>query len=152
MAYATQTTLSVSDTADIIAILQRRFPDIAAPHKEDICYATTNRQQAVEDLAQVAEAVFVIGAPNSSNSQRLVEVAQTAGCQHAELIAQAEDIPWDRINGLAHIGLTAGASAPEEIIQEVIAAFRERYDLDLQVLDGVEENVHFKLPKALRDV
>jgi 4-hydroxy-3-methylbut-2-enyl diphosphate reductase len=152
LAYATQTTLSVSDTADIIAILQRRFPDIAAPHKEDICYATTNRQQAVEDLAQVAEAVFVIGAPNSSNSQRLVEVAQTAGCQHAELIAQAEDIPWDRINGLAHIGLTAGASAPEEIIQEVIAAFRERYDLDLQVLDGVEENVHFKLPKALRDV
>jgi len=152
LAYATQTTLSVADTADIIAILQRRFPDIAAPHKEDICYATTNRQQAVEDLAQVAEAVFVIGAPNSSNSQRLVEVAQTAGCQHAELIAQAEDIPWDRINGLAHIGLTAGASAPEEIIQEVIAAFRERYDLDLQVLDGVEENVHFKLPKALRDV
>ena len=152
LAYATQTTLSVSDTADIIAILQRRFPDIAAPHKEDICYATTNRQQAVEDLAQVAEAVFVIGAPNSSNSQRLVEVAQTAGCQHAELIAQAEDIPWDRINGLAHIGLTAGASAPEEIIQEVIAAFRERYDLDLQVLDGVGENVHIKLPKALRDV
>ena len=106
LAYATQTTLSVADTAEIIAILQRRFPDIAAPHKEDICYATTNRQQAVKDLAQVAEAVFVIGAPNSSNAQRLVEVAQNAGCAYAELIGQAEDIAWDAISHLTHIGLT----------------------------------------------
>lgn len=151
LAYASQTTLSVADTAEIIAILRRRFPDIAAPHKEDICYATTNRQEAVKDLAQATDAVLVIGAPNSSNSQRLVEVATQAGCRSAALIGQADDIDWDKLAGLAHIGLTAGASAPEEIIQEVIAAFRARFDLDLQVLDGVEENVHFKLPKALRD-
>ena len=151
LAYASQTTLSVADTAEIIAILRRRFPDIAAPHKEDICYATTNRQEAVKDLAHATDAVQVIGAPNSSNSQRLVEVATQAGCRSAALIGQADDIDWDKLAGFAHIGLTAWASAPEEIIQEVIAAFRARFDLDLQVLDGVQENVHFKLPKALRD-
>ncbi len=150
LAYATQTTLSLADTAGIIAILTQRFPDIAAPHKEDICYATTNRQRAVQDLAQIVDMVLVIGAPNSSNSQRLVEVARTSGCQDARLIGEADDIAWDEISQYQHVGLTAGASAPEEIIQEVIAAFEQRFDLNVKILDGVEENVHFKLPRGLR--
>ena len=150
LAYATQTTLSVADTADIISILTQRFPDIAAPHKEDICYATTNRQQAVQDLAQSVDMVLVIGAPNSSNSQRLVEVARNSGCQDARLIGEAVDIAWDEVSQYHHVGLTAGASAPEDIIQEVIAAFEQRFDLSVKFLDGVEENVHFKLPRGLR--
>jgi len=150
LAYATQTTLSVADTADIISILTQRFPDIAAPHKEDICYATTNRQQAVQDLAQSVDMVLVIGAPNSSNSQRLVEVARNSGCQDARLIGEAVDIAWDEVSQYHHVGLTAGASAPEDIIQEVIAAFEQRFDLSVKILDGVEENVHFKLPRGLR--
>ncbi len=150
LAYATQTTLSVADTADIISILTQRFPDIAAPHKEDICYATTNRQQAVQDLAQTVDMVLVIGAPNSSNSQRLVEVARNSGCQDARLIGEAVDIAWDEVSQYHHVGLTAGASAPEDIIQEVIAAFEQRFDLSVKILDGVEENVHFKLPRGLR--
>ncbi len=150
LAYATQTTLSVADTADIIGILTQRFPDIAAPHKEDICYATTNRQQAVQDLAQTVDMVLVIGAPNSSNSQRLVEVARISGCQDARLIGEADDILWNDVSQYQHVGLTAGASAPEDIIQEVIAAFEQRFDLSVKILDGVEENVHFKLPRGLR--
>ena len=150
LAYATQTTLSVADTADIISILMQRFPDIAAPHKEDICYATTNRQQAVQDLAQSVDMVLVIGAPISSNSQRLVEVARNSGCQDARLIGEAVDIAWDEVSQYHHVGLTAGASAPEDIIQEVIAAFEQRFDLSVKILDGVEENVHFKLPRGLR--
>ena len=150
LAYATQTTLSVADTADIISILMQRFPDIAAPHKEDICYATTNRQQAVQDLAQSVDMVLVIGAPNSSNSRRLVEVARNSGCQDARLIGEAVDIAWDEVSQYHHVGLTAGASAPEDIIQEVIAAFEQRFDLSVKILDGVEENVHFKLPRGLR--
>lgn len=150
LAYATQTTLSVADTADIIGILTQRFPDIAAPHKEDICYATTNRQQAVQDLAQTVDMVLVIGAPNSSNSQRLVEVARISGCQDARLIGEADDILWNDVSQYQHVGLTAGASAPEDIIQEVIAAFEQRFDLSVKILDGVEENVHFKLPRELR--
>jgi 4-hydroxy-3-methylbut-2-enyl diphosphate reductase len=150
LAYATQTTLSVADTADIISILTQRFPDIAAPHNEDICYATTNRQQAVQDLAQTVDMVLVIGAPNSSNSQRLVEVARNSGCQDARLIGEAVDIAWDEVSQYHHVGLTAGASAPEDIIQEVIAAFEQRFDLSVKILDGVEENVHFKLPRGLR--
>ena len=150
LAYATQTTLSVADTADIIGILTQRFPDIAAPHKEDICYATTNRQQAVQDLAQTVDMVLVIGAPNSSNSQRLVEVARISGCQDARLIGEADDILWNDVSQYQHVGLTAGASAPEDIIQEVIAAFEQRFDLSVKILDGVEEKVHFKLPRGLR--
>lgn len=152
LAYATQTTLSVADTADIIGILTQRFPDIAAPHKEDICYATTNRQQAVQDLAQTVDMVLVIGAPNSSNSQRLVEVARISGCQDARLIGEADDILWSDVSQYQHVGLTAGASAPEDIIQEVIAAFEQHFDLSVKILDGVEENVHFKLPRGLRQV
>jgi 4-hydroxy-3-methylbut-2-enyl diphosphate reductase len=151
LAYASQTTLSVADTADIIAVLQARFPDIATPHKEDICYATTNRQTAVQDLAALVGHVLVIGAPNSSNSQRLVEVARIAGCPQATLIGGVDDIDWPAMDASAHIGLTAGASAPEEVIEEVIAAFKARYDLRLSELDGIEERVHFKLPKILRD-
>lgn len=151
LAYATQTTLSVADTAGIIAVLTERFPDIAAPHKEDICYATTNRQQAVQMLAAEVEHVLVIGAPNSSNSQRLVEVARQAGCPQASLIGGAKDIDWAATQKATKIGLTAGASAPEEITDEVIAAFRNRFAVTVTQLDGIEENVHFKLPRILRD-
>ncbi len=151
LAYATQTTLSVADTAGIIAVLTERFPDIAAPHKEDICYATTNRQQAVQMLAAEVAHVLVIGAPNSSNSQRLVEVARQAGCPQASLIGGAEDIDWAAMQNATRIGLTAGASAPEEITDEVIAAFRDRFAVNVSQLDGIEENVHFKLPRVLRD-
>lgn len=150
LAYATQTTLSVSDTADIVASLKARFPAIAEPHKDDICYATTNRQQAVQALAAEVEMVLVIGAPNSSNSQRLVEVARQAGCPHAGLIGGADDIDWQAIDGKTHIGLTAGASAPEEITLEVIDAFAARFTLAVNELDGMEENVSFKLPRQLR--
>ena len=150
LAYATQTTLSVSDTADIVAALKARFPDIAEPHKDDICYATTNRQEAVQNLAGEADCVLVIGASNSSNSQRLVEVARQAGCPRAELIAGAEDIDWAQLGEAEHIGLTAGASAPEEIIQEVIDAFAARYALSVREMDGREERVNFKLPRQLR--
>ena len=151
LAYATQTTLSVTDTADIIAVLKARFPDIHTPHKDDICYATTNRQTAVEHLAAKVDYVLVIGAENSSNSQRLVEVARVAGCPHASLIAGADEIDWSAMDKARHIGLTAGASAPEEVTEEVISAFQARYDITLSQLDGIEERVHFKLPKALRE-
>lgn len=150
LAYATQTTLSVADTADIIASLQTRFPDIHTPHKDDICYATTNRQTSVQQLAAQVEHVLVIGAPNSSNSQRLVEVARQAGCPHATLIGGAEDIDWDGLNGVQNIGLTAGASAPEELTREVIEAFDARFEIAVIEMDGLAENVHFKLPRALR--
>ena len=151
LAYATQTTLSVADTADIIAILLQRFPDIQAPHKEDICYATTNRQEAAQLLAAQVDHVLVIGAPNSSNSQRLVEVARHAGCPQATLIDGADDIDWAAMRKAKHIGLTAGASAPEDITKEVIDAFNERFSVQLSELEGIDENVHFKLPRALRD-
>lgn len=151
LAYATQTTLSVADTADIIAVLKARFVDIHTPHKDDICYATTNRQDAVAQLAAKVAYVLVIGAENSSNSQRLVEVARTSGCPQARLIGSADDIDWAAMDTVTHIGLTAGASAPEELIKEVIAAFESRYDMHIATLDGIEEKVHFKLPKALRE-
>jgi 4-hydroxy-3-methylbut-2-enyl diphosphate reductase len=150
LAYATQTTLSVSDTAAIIAILKQRFPDIAEPHKEDICYATTNRQEAVQALAHDTDCVLVIGASNSSNSQRLVEVARQAGCPRAILIGSADDIDWAQIGQAAHIGLTAGASAPEEITREVIDAFAARFALTVKEMAGRDEQVNFKLPRQLR--
>ena len=150
LAYATQTTLSVSDTAAIIAILKQRFPDIAEPHKEDICYATTNRQEAVQALARDTDCVLVIGASNSSNSQRLVEVARQAGCPRALLIGSADDIDWAQIDEAAHIGLTAGASAPEEITREVIDAFAARFALTVKEMAGRDEQVNFKLPRQLR--
>jgi 4-hydroxy-3-methylbut-2-enyl diphosphate reductase len=150
LAYATQTTLSVSDTAEIVAALKARFPNIAEPHKDDICYATTNRQDAVQKLAAQVDCVLVIGAPNSSNSQRLVEVARQAGCPAAHLIGGAEDIDWAQMSALRHIGLTAGASAPEEITLEVIDAFAARFTLSVSEMDGLDEHVSFKLPRQLR--
>lgn len=150
LAYATQTTLSVSDTADIVSALKKRFPDIAEPHKDDICYATTNRQQAVQALAGETDCVLVIGASNSSNSQRLVEVARQSGCPRAMLIGSADDIDWAQMAQAEHIGLTAGASAPEEITREVIDAFAARFTLSVKEMAGDDEHVSFKLPRQLR--
>jgi len=148
VAYITQTTLSLDDTADIIAGLKKKFPAIQDPKKEDICYATTNRQGAVKALAERAEVVLIIGAPNSSNSRRLVEVAARQGCQ-SMLIQRAKDIDWDWLDGVRHVGISAGASAPEVLVEEVIAAFRQKYDVQLETVRTVEENVQFKLPAIL---
>jgi 4-hydroxy-3-methylbut-2-enyl diphosphate reductase len=150
LAFITQTTLSVDDTADIVAALQARFPAIVGPHKEDICYATTNRQAAVKAMAPKADAMLVIGAPNSSNSKRLVEVGAGAGCQYAQLVQRAADIDWRALDGIATMGLTAGASAPEVLVNEVIDAFRARYDVTVEIVETAQENVEFKVPRVLR--
>ena len=150
LAYITQTTLSVDDTAQIVATLKRRFPGIVPPHKDDICYATTNRQEAVKVMAARSEAVLVVGAPNSSNSMRLVEVAERAGCRHAKLVQRAGDIDWAALEGLTTVGLTAGASAPEVLVEEIVDAFRARFDVDLETVETAKENVIFRVPKVLR--
>ena len=150
LAFITQTTLSVDDTADIVAALQARFPAIVGPHKEDICYATTNRQAAVKAVAPGIDALLVIGAPNSSNSKRLVEVGRAAGCAYAQLIQRAEDIDWRALQGARAVGLTAGASAPETLVNEVIAAFAARYDLTTSIVETAVESVEFKVPRILR--
>ena len=150
LAYVTQTTLSVDDTAEVVAALQARFPAITGPHKEDICYATTNRQAAVKAMARRAEAMLVVGAPNSSNSRRLVEVGARAGCAFAQLVQRAADIDWRALQGIASIGITAGASAPEVLVNEVIDAFRARYDVTVEVIETARENVEFKVPRVLR--
>ena len=149
LAYATQTTLSVDDTADIVATLKHRFPDIAAPARDDICYATTNRQEAVKAIAHRADLVLVIGAPNSSNSKRLVEVALRGGARAAHLIGSADDIDWSWFDGVGTMGLTAGASAPENLVQGVIAACRARFDLTFEEVVTAQENVVFHAPKWL---
>jgi 4-hydroxy-3-methylbut-2-enyl diphosphate reductase len=149
LAFVTQTTLSVDDTADIVATLQKRFPGISTPHKEDICYATTNRQEAVKVIGQGTGLVLVIGAETSSNSKRLVEVALRAGAARAELVASAEDIDWDWFDGVTILGLTAGASAPEDLVQGVIAACRSRFDVTVQNIETARETVTFKLPRVL---
>ena len=151
LAYITQTTLSVDDTAGIVAALQDRFPGIVGPHKEDICYATTNRQAAVKAIAGRIDALLVIGAPNSSNSRRLVEVGQASGCAYAQLIQRATDIDWRALQGVAAMGLTAGASAPEELVNEVIAALRSRYAVTMELVETAQENVEFKVPRILRE-
>ena len=150
LAYITQTTLSIDDTAEIVAALRARFPKIVGPHKEDICYATTNRQEAVKAMAPKIEALLVIGAPNSSNSQRLVEVGRRAGCGYAQLVQRASDIDWRAITGARAIGITAGASAPEVLVEEVIAAFRTRYDVTERLVETATESVEFKVPRLLR--
>ncbi len=150
LAYITQTTLSVDDTAGVVAALQARFPAIIGPHKEDICYATTNRQQAIKAIAPRIEALVVIGAPNSSNSRRLVEVGQAAGCAHSQLVQRAADIDWRALTGARTVGLSAGASAPEVLVDEVIAAFRARYDLTTELVETAVEAVEFKVPRILR--
>jgi len=150
LAYITQTTLSVDDTADVVAALEARFPAIVGPTKEDICYATTNRQEAVKAMAPRIEALLVVGAPNSSNSQRLVEVGRAAGCPYAMLVQSARDIDWRAIEGVRSIGLTAGASAPEVLVEEVIAAFRARHEVTVERVVTAEESVTFKVPRILR--
>jgi 4-hydroxy-3-methylbut-2-enyl diphosphate reductase len=143
LAFVTQTTLSVDDTADIVAALQARFPSIVGPHKEDICYATTNRQEAVK---------IVVGAPNSSNSQRLREVAEREGCRVAVLLQRADEINWAEFEGVTSLGLTAGASAPETLVEEIISAFDERFDVTVEIVRTAEETIAFNLPRELRDM
>jgi len=151
LAFITQTTLSVDDTAGIVAALQAKFPAIIGPHKEDICYATTNRQAAVKAMAGSIDALLVIGAPNSSNSRRLVEVGQKAGCAYAQLVQRASDIDWRALQGVRAIGITAGASAPEILVNEVLDAFRSRYNVTEKQVETATENVEFKVPRILRE-
>jgi 4-hydroxy-3-methylbut-2-en-1-yl diphosphate reductase len=151
LAFITQTTLSVDDTADIIGLLQQRFPTIATPYKEDICYATTNRQVAVKAMAPKAERVIVVGAPNSSNSMRLVEVAEKAGCPKAVLVQRASDIPWALFDGIKTLGITAGASAPEILVNEIVDAFRSRFNVTIEPVVTAIENIAFNVPRELRD-
>jgi len=151
LAFATQTTLSVDDTAEIISILQFRFPDITGPRGEDICYATTNRQNAVKDIAGKCDLMLVVGAENSSNSQRLVEVALRAGAKRGRLVADSQAIDWDEVDAATHIGLSAGASAPESLVMDIINEMRTRYDLKLDENALVEESLTFKLPSILAD-
>ncbi len=151
LAYVTQTTLSVEDTANIINILVQRFPNITTPHKEDICYATTNRQEAVRTIAKRSDALFVVGSVTSSNSKRLVEVGERSGCQYSQLIDDADDIDWQKLKKLncKTIGLTAGASAPEPLVQGVVDAMAEHYEVKVQELETARENMIFKIPNLL---
>lgn len=149
LAYCTQTTLSVDDTALIVSALQKKFPQIKGPRKEDICYATTNRQAAMKAIAPLSDAVMVIGAPNSSNSNRLVEVATLNGCAKAMLVQRVDDIDWGWLDGVKALGLSAGASAPEILVDEVIARAREYFDVELEEVSITKENVNFKVPKVL---
>ncbi|WP_170411340.1 4-hydroxy-3-methylbut-2-enyl diphosphate reductase [Ruegeria arenilitoris] len=151
LAFVTQTTLSVDDTKDIIAALEQRFPAIVGPHKEDICYATTNRQEAVKAVAPKSDALLVVGAPNSSNSRRLVEVASRAGCNYAQLVQRATEIDWRALEGISSVAITAGASAPEVLVNEVIDAFRAHYDVTVELVETATENVEFKVPRVLRE-
>lgn len=152
LAFVTQTTLSVDDTAEIVGILNDRFPGISGPVKEDICYATTNRQAAVKAIAPRLDCLLVIGAPNSSNSVRLVEVAERAGCANAALIQRGSEIPWDRLQGVRTLGITAGASAPEQLVNEVIDALRTRFDVSVDLVTTASESIAFNVPRELRDV
>ena len=151
LAFVTQTTLSVDDTAEIVAALQARFPAIKGPHKEDICYATTNRQEAVKAMAPKADAMLVVGAPNSSNSKRLVEVGRRAGCGYSQLVQRASDIDWRALDGIRSLGITAGASAPEVLVSEVIEALNDRYDVTIETIETATENVEFKVPRVMRE-
>ena len=151
LAYVTQTTLSIDDTAEVVEALKSRFPAIVGPHKEDICYATSNRQAAVKEIAPDVDALLVIGAPNSSNSQRLVEVAKKAGCKNSQLVQRATEIDWDKLRDIKSIGITAGASAPEILIKEVIEALKERFEVKTNFVETATENVNFKVPRILRE-
>ena len=151
LAFITQTTLSVDDTAAIVAALKARFPAIVGPAKEDICYATTNRQASVKAIAGRIDALFVIGAPNSSNSRRLVEVGSAAGCAYSQLVMRADQIDWRAIEGVRAVGVTAGASAPEVLVDEVVAAFSDRYDVTVEMVETARENIEFKVPRVLRE-
>ena len=150
LAFITQTTLSVDDTAEIAAALLARFPAILAPAHEDICYATTNRQVAVKAIAPKIDALLVIGAPNSSNSKRLVEVGRAAGCAYSQLIQRASEIDWRALEGIRSVGVTAGASAPEVLVNEVLDAFRARFETVIELVETAQENIEFKVPRVLR--
>lgn len=150
LAFVTQTTLSVDDTRDIVAALRERFPAIGGPHKQDICYATTNRQEAIKAVASEVEAMIVVGSPHSSNSQRLVEVALRAGCPKAMLVDRADEIDWSIYGGISSLGISAGASAPESLVEEVIDAFAERYEISVRTHVSAEETIAFNIPRVLR--
>ncbi len=149
LSYVTQTTLSVDDTAEIVDILQHRFPSIHGPKQADICYATTNRQAAVKAIAGQCEAMIVVGSPNSSNSNRLVEVARLNGCPDAFLVEGAADVDWQRLHGCTRIGITAGASAPEILVDQLISASRMHFDVTVRPVAVATENISFKLPREL---
>ena len=151
LAYVTQTTLSLDDTAEIIGVLKRRFPGLPDPHKEDICYATTNRQEAVKRVAAESDLVLVIGSPNSSNSVRLVEVARRAGAKAARLVDDADAVDWSWFEGVSTVGVTAGASAPEPLIEALVAAISDRFDAEISEDSGERETVTFKLPRVLAE-
>jgi 4-hydroxy-3-methylbut-2-enyl diphosphate reductase len=150
LAFVTQTTLSVDDTSEIVEVLRRRFPAIALPHKEDICYATTNRQEAIKRVAPTVDAMVVVGAPESSNSVRLVEVAQRAGCRRSMLVERADRIDWSRFEGVKTLGISAGASAPEALVDEVIEAFAQRFNISVTASGAQRETIVFNLPRELR--
>jgi 4-hydroxy-3-methylbut-2-enyl diphosphate reductase len=150
LAYVTQTTLSVDDTREIVDVLRARFPAIVGPHKEDICYATTNRQEAVKRVAPMVDALLVVGSPNSSNSQRLREVAERAGCPVTQLVLRDEDIDWTALGDIRTLGLTAGASAPEDLVEEIIDAFARRYEVAVEQVSIATEDMFFPLPRELR--
>ncbi|HRE20937.1 MAG TPA: 4-hydroxy-3-methylbut-2-enyl diphosphate reductase [Rhabdaerophilum sp.] len=150
LAFVTQTTLSVDDTLAVVSALKARFPEIVAPHKEDICYATTNRQEAVKRVAPEVNAMIVVGSPNSSNSQRLREVAERSGCKAARLVLRAEDIDWSIFGDIRSLGITAGASAPEVLVEEIIDAFAARYAVEVETVSTADESVFFPLPRTLR--
>jgi 4-hydroxy-3-methylbut-2-enyl diphosphate reductase len=152
LAVITQTTLSVDDTKEILDTLKARFPALAVPRKDDICYATTNRQDAVKRIAPKCDRMIVVGSPNSSNSLRLVEVAERAGCPYALLMERAAEIDWSVFDGIRRLGVTAGASAPEVLVDNIIDAFRNRFDVHVETVTTAEENIAFKLPRELRDM
>ena len=151
LAYVTQTTLSIDDTFSVVQALQKKFPAIQGPHKEDICYATTNRQLAVKEIANKIDALLVVGAPNSSNSKRLVEVGKRAGCKYSQLVQRASEIDFRALEGIENLGITAGASAPEVLINEVIDVFKEQHHVDVEIVETAVENVNFKVPRVLRE-
>ena len=151
LAYVTQTTLSIDDTAEVVEALKTRFPTIVGPHKEDICYATSNRQAAVKKIAPEVDALLVIGAPNSSNSQRLVEVAKKAGCENSQMVQRAAEINWNSLRNIKSVGITAGASAPEILVNEVVDALKERFEIKTHLVETATESVNFKVPRILRE-
>ena len=151
LAYVTQTTLSIDDTAEVVEALKTRFPKIVGPHKEDICYATSNRQAAVKEIAPEVDALLVIGAPNSSNSQRLVEVAKKAGCENSQMVQRAAEINWNSLRNIKSVGITAGASAPEILVNEVVDALKARFEIKTHLVETATESVNFKVPRILRE-
>jgi 4-hydroxy-3-methylbut-2-en-1-yl diphosphate reductase len=152
LAYTTQTTLSVDDMSEIVNVLKARFPNMVGPRTNDICYATTNRQDAVKQIASACERMIVVGSPNSSNSLRLVEVAMRAGCPRAMLLENADDIAWQEFVGVGRLGITAGASAPEVLVEEIVTAFRQRFDARIETVTTAAEKIAFKLPRELRAI